>query len=143
MNNRWRAALRAFRHVAARRHGRTTFAIERSENGRFRRARRPGVADQIHQHRHAHRVRQQNEFLPLVGAHVAGVGQELNCLPPLCFVQPHVLDELVNVFRQADHDLAQPGIGRPLESTHNFGGDVVLSGEPGFCSRQRSHNYLL
>jgi len=56
----------------------------------------------------------------------------LDGLEPFLFVQAHILDEGVEVLREAQHDLTQTGVGSALEAAEHFGGDVVFGGEAGF-----------
>jgi hypothetical protein len=56
---------------------------ERAEDSGFGGAGRLAVADEIDKHGDAHHVRQENEFLPLVGTQLAGGSEELDGLEPI------------------------------------------------------------
>jgi len=100
--------------------------MERAEHCRLGRTVRFAVADQIDHHRDAERVREQDEFLPLVAAHPAGLGQNLDCLKPLSLGQFDFLDEGVQVLDETQHDLPQPRVRRFGKSLQYLGGDVVF-----------------
>src|SRR5262249_53990455 len=53
------------------------------------------MADQVDDHRYPERVRKQNKFLPLVAAHPAGFGQDLDRLEPLGLGKRGFFDESV------------------------------------------------
>ena len=74
------------------------------------------VAQQVDHHRHAERIREQDEFLALVVGHVAGLGQDLDRLEPLRLGQVDLLDERVQVADQAQHDLPEPRVRRLRET---------------------------
>jgi len=102
--------------------------VKRSEHGRFGRALGLAVTDQIDHHRHAERVREQDEFLPLVAAHLAGFGQDFDRLEPFGLGQLDLLDEVVQVLDQRQHDPPQPGVGRRREAGQHSRRDVVFGG---------------
>ena len=74
------------------------------------------MVDQVDHHRNPQRVGEENEFLPLVAAHAAGFGQDLDCLKPLGLGQFHLLDEGVQVLDKGKHDLLQPRVRRLREA---------------------------
>ena len=55
------------------------------------------MVDQVDHHRNAEGVREQNELLPLVAAHAAGFGQDLDRLKPFRFGQLDLLDKGMQV----------------------------------------------
>jgi hypothetical protein len=118
----------AMRDVAARRQIGRAEPVERPEHRRFGGAFRFAVADQIDHHRNAERIREQDEFLPLVAAHLAGFGEDFDRLKPFGLGQLDLLDEGVQVFDEPQHDLAQTRIGRRREARQHGRGDVVLGG---------------
>jgi hypothetical protein len=79
------------------------------------------MIDDVHQHGNAQRVGQQNEFLPLVGAQLAGARQIVDGLSPPRFGGLHVANEIVQVPHQAGHDLLEPRIGRLLVAVNHRG----------------------
>ena len=90
--------------------------MKRAEYRRFRRPIGFAVVDQVDHHRNPQRVRKENEFLPLVAAHPAGFGQDLDGLKPLRLGQFDFLDEGVKVVDKAEHDPPQPRIRRLREA---------------------------
>jgi hypothetical protein len=77
-------------------------------------------------HRDAERVREQDEFLPLVAAHPAGLGQDLDGLEPLRLGQLDLPGEGVQMLDETEHDLPQPRVRRLRKSLQYLGGDVVF-----------------
>jgi len=84
------------------------------------------MVDQIHDHRHAERVGEQDVFLPSVAAHLSGLGEELDRRHPFGLGQLHVLDEGMQVTDETLHDVPQARVGRGVEAPQHFGGDVVF-----------------
>ena len=84
------------------------------------------MVDEVHHHRDAERVREQDELLTDVVAHVARVGQELNALEPLGLGEVDLLDERVKVLDEGKHDAPEPRLGRALYPAKDFGRDVVF-----------------
>jgi hypothetical protein len=84
------------------------------------------VIDQVDHHRDPERIRKQDELLALVAAHLAGFGQDLDRLEPFRLGQLDLLDEGVEVVDQAQHDAAQPRVGRRGKPRQDLGGDVVF-----------------
>ena len=84
--------------------------IERAEDCVFGRAARPAVVDRIDQHRHPKNVGQQDKLLAPFGAHLPGVGQEIDRCQPLLVGRLDFLDCGMQVLDQHRHDLAQPWI---------------------------------
>ena len=78
--------------------------MERTEHGRFGRALGFPVADQVDHHRHPERIGEQNEFLAFVAAHLAGFSQNLDRMEPFGLGQFDLLDELVQVLDERQHD---------------------------------------
>jgi nucleotide-binding universal stress UspA family protein len=105
---------------------RRAFDVERAEDRGLGAALRLVVVHRHGEHRQAQHVGQQDEFLPLVVALLAGAGEEVDALEPLGLGQLHLAREGVQVLHQAGHDLLQPRIGRVGEPGHDGLGDVVL-----------------
>jgi hypothetical protein len=56
--------------------------MERTQDGGFSGSRRLSVIDRIDKHRDPENVRQENKFLPLSVADLAGSGEKVNCSHP-------------------------------------------------------------
>ena len=78
------------------------------------------------QHRHAQRVRQQDELLPLAGAHVARRGEKADGLLPLGLGQVHVAHEVVQVLHERRHHAFEARVGTLGEAGDHRFGDVVF-----------------
>ena len=112
--------------VATRRQLGRAEPVERAKHRRLGGTIRFAVADQVDDHRDPERVREQDEFLPLVAAHPTGFGQDLDRLEPLRLGQLDFLDEGVQVLDETQHDLPQPRIRRLRKSLQHLGGNVVF-----------------
>ena len=87
------AGVVAMGDVAAGRHLRGAKPVERAEHRRFGRPVGFPMIEQVDHHRDAQRIGEQDEFLPLVAAHLTGFGQDLDRLEPFGLGQLHLLDE--------------------------------------------------
>ena len=67
----------------------------------FGRALGLSVTDQVDHHRHPERIREQDELLPLVAAHLASFGQDLDRLEPFRLGQLDLFDEFVQMADEA------------------------------------------
>ena len=84
---------------------------ERAEHRGLGRAFRHRMVDRIDQHGDAERVRQQDEFLALVVAHVAGAGQELDAVFPFLLGRPDLAHEGMEMTHQRLAHLLDARIG--------------------------------
>jgi hypothetical protein len=76
------------------------------------------MIDRVHQHGDAERVRQQDEFLALVVAHMAGAGEKIDAVFPFLLGRAYLTYEGMQVPHQsfADFPDARSGCARdPLE----------------------------
>ncbi len=99
------------RNQAAAAHFRRAFHIEGAEHRAFRHRVLVVVIDGVHQHRHAERIGEQDEFLTRAGAHVAGIRQKGDALFPLRLRRPNLADEIVQMTHQSRTDLQNPRVG--------------------------------
>ena len=96
--------------------------MERSKNGGLRGAARLAVVDGVDKHRHAQDIRQQDEFLPPVVAHVSGRRQKLDRLEPFFLGRLDFLGGFMEVADDDIHDLPEAlvlCVG--VAARHNFG----------------------
>src|SRR5271165_4354360 len=107
--------------------------MKRAEHRRLGGTIRFAVAHQVDDHRHTERVREEDEFLPLVAAHPAGLGQDLDRLEPLRLGQLDIFDEGVQMLDETEYDLTQPRVWGFRKSLQYLGGDVVF----GLVARRR------
>jgi hypothetical protein len=129
-DHRRHAAAVARRDVGPGRQVRRPLTMEWSEDRRFGGAIVFPVVDQIHHHRDAEGVRQENEFLAAVIAHPAGFGEESDRVEPFSLGQIHLFDETMEVTNERAHDLPQSLVWRVLDPPQDLGGDVVLGRAP-------------
>src|SRR6266436_7144533 len=73
------------------------------------------MVDRIDQHGDAERVGQQDEFLALVVAHVAGASEEVDAVFPFLLGRAHLAHEGMEVPHQRVADLFDARIGRALD----------------------------
>ena len=78
------------------------------------------VVDEVDQHRHAERVRHQDELLALVVAPVADLGEEFHPGEPFLLGRPHLAHEGVQVLDEALHHLLEARVLGPLEPAQHF-----------------------
>ncbi len=84
------------------------------------------MIDRVDQHGDAERIRQQDEFLALVVAHVAGAGQEIDAVFPFLLGRAHLAHECMEVPHQRVADLFDARIGRALDPLEHRIRDRVL-----------------
>jgi hypothetical protein len=99
---------------------------ERPEHRRFGGARMLAVAQEVDQHRHAERVGSEDEFLPLVVAHLADLGQQLDRGEPLLRREARLAHERVQVRDEARHHFLQARVGRALQPRDHRIGERLL-----------------
>ncbi len=100
--------------------------IERTEHGGLRRALAFPVVHGIDQHRHAHDVGQQDEFLPDRGALLSGAGQEIDRVLPLLEGEIGLAHEVVQRLHQFLQQEFGPLVRRVLKTLDHGGGEVVF-----------------
>ncbi len=111
---------------------RRAFAMKRAKHGRFGSARRFAITNKVGHHGDAHGVGEEDKLLAAVVAHVAGLGEEIDSLPPFCLGELHVLQERVDVFDETLHDLFQARILGAVKAAEHFRGNVVFGGRAWF-----------
>jgi hypothetical protein len=100
-------ALAVERDVLPHRVARRIGDVERPEHGVLGRTARSAVVDGIDQHGKAQRVGQQDELLPVLIAHLAGAGQEIDGVVPLALAQIHILGKGMQMLHQRAHHLGK------------------------------------
>src|SRR6266496_2814829 len=93
--------------------------VKRSEHGRFGRAPRCPMVDGIDQHGDAERIRQQDEFLPLVVAYMSGTGQEIDAGFPFRLRRFDLPDEGMQMAHQRLADLPDAVVLRGPDTPQN------------------------
>src|SRR4029077_9902543 len=83
--------------------------IERSEDRGVSDAGTRYIVDRVNQHRNPQNVREQDEFLTVIGTHLPGTGEEVDGLPPLTLRQLRFPDDRMKVPDNDRHHLAQSG----------------------------------
>ena len=78
------------------------------------------MVDEIHLHRQAQSVRQQDELLTHVIGDLSRRSQKLHSREPLGLREAHLAGELMEVPHQGRHDLAQTRIGGGGKAAKNF-----------------------
>ncbi len=85
--------------------------VERAQHGGFGGAFDRAMVDRVDQHREAKCIGEKDKFLPLVVAHMAGLGEETDGGLPLGHGEVHVAGEGVEVPDQRLEHLAEARIG--------------------------------
>src|SRR5262245_45233931 len=86
------------------------------------------MTEEVDDHRNAERVRQQDEFLPPVVAHITGIRQEPNPFEPLRLGELDVLDERMQMRDEALHDPPEASVRRRIDSAQYVGRDLICAG---------------
>ena len=100
-----RIARHACRNVGAVRLRRGPFNMERAEDRLLGRLGRALMILRNHQLRETERVREENELLPLIRAHVPGTCEERDPLEPLVLGQIDLTGKLMQMPHERRHDL--------------------------------------
>ena len=106
-----------------------TLDIERPEHRRLGRGASHAVVDQVHEHRETERVREQDELLPLVATHLAGIGEKADTRDPLRLGERLLHGELVEVTDKAADQLPQARIGTVGEALDHLRGEGARCGQ--------------
>jgi hypothetical protein len=70
------------------------------------------MIDEVDEHRHPKRVREQNELLPLVITFLANRGEELDTVQQFLPGWPYLAHTPVQMLDQTGHNLPQTRVGR-------------------------------
>src|SRR3954466_8886582 len=107
------------------------------------------MIDRVDQHRHAERIREKDELLALVVAHLPGAGQKFDPLHPLLQARPYLPDARMKMTHERIADLPHARIRRRRNAPERSRGDralvefahvLLLPGAvpSGWCARQMS-----
>src|SRR3954470_1476268 len=84
------------------------------------------MIDRVDQHRHAERIGEKDELLPLVVAHLPGAGQKLDPLHPLLEARLDLPDEGMKMTHERIADLPHARIRRCRNAPERSRGDREL-----------------
>ncbi len=83
------------------------------------------MVDQVDKHRETERVREQDELLAPVGAHLSDLGEKTNARHQFRFGERLLHGELVDMADDATDQLPQPGIRTLLQALDHLPGQSV------------------